>query len=292
MNDLTSPHYIRELAARYAFHFSKSLGQNFLIRSDILDKTLACCMPDIHTGVLEIGPGIGTLTCALAARAGKVAAVEIDRTLIPILQETTGGIGNISIIQHDALKLDFAAFCEAQLPFPRRIVCANLPYYITAQAVEKLLFSQLFESITLMLQYEAAKRICARPGDPSYCALAAVTDFYAERHIAFTVPADCFYPQPGVSSALIFLKSRPCLPYTDARYTVRVIQAAFSQRRKTMANALANARICTRQAAEEALAACGFAQNPRAELLTAQDFANIAAYLQQNPEQEKGKTIN
>lgn len=284
MNDLTNIHDIRELAERHNFRFSKSLGQNFLVRRDILEKTLACCAPDANTGVLEIGPGIGTLTCALASRAGKVAAVEIDRTLIPILEETTGAAENISITQHDALKLDLAAFCEQQLPYPRRIVCANLPYYITAQAVEKLLVSRLFESITLMLQYEAAKRICAAAGDPSYCALSAVTDFYAERRIAFTVPADCFYPQPGVGSALLHLKARAELPYHDAPYTVRLIQAAFSQRRKTMANALANARICSRKAAEEALVSCGFAPNARAELLTAKDFGNIAACLQNNPQ--------
>lgn len=288
-NNLTNIQYIKDLAARHNFRFSKSLGQNFLVNPDILDQTLACCKPDPETGVLEIGPGIGTLTAALASRAGKVAAIEIDRTLIPVLEETVGGLGNVHITQKDALKLDLFEFCNAHLPFPRRIVCANLPYYITAAAVEKLLSSQLFDSVTLMLQYEAAKRICSAPGDPSYCALAAVADFYAERRIAFTVPADCFYPQPGVGSALLFLKTRLLSPSIDARYTVRLIQAAFSQRRKTMANALANAGICARDLAEEALLSCGFSQNARAELLTAEDFAKIGAYIQKKREQDKNR---
>ncbi len=284
-NNLTDIRYIRDLADRYHFQFSKSLGQNFLVRADILEKTIACCVPDACTGVLEIGPGIGTLTCALASCAGKVAAVEIDRSLLPILEETLGAMKNVSIIEADALKLDLDTFCITQLPFPRRIVCANLPYYITAQAVEKLLSAQLFESITLMLQYEAAKRICAIPGDPAYCALAAVVDFYAERRIAFTVPADCFYPQPGVGSALIHLKARPQLP-ADAHDTIRVIHAAFAQRRKTMANALANSGLCTRAFAEQALLASGFSKSVRAEQLSAQDFAHISIYLQENIKKE------
>lgn len=278
-NNLTDISYIKELSERFGFRFSKSLGQNFLVRDSILDRTLDCCGVDAETGVLEIGPGIGTLTAALASRAGKVVSVEIDKTLIPILAETVGELENVRVIHEDALKLDLSKICETELVFPKRIVCANLPYYITAQAVEKLLESGLFSSVTLMLQYEAAKRICANPGDDAYCALAALADFYCVRTIPFQVPADCFYPQPGVGSALIHLAVRETLAFDDDRYVVRLIRAAFAQRRKTMANSLANAGFCARGLAKDALEACGFARSARAETLSGADFAKLAEKL-------------
>ena len=278
-NKLTDIKYVKGLALRYGFRFSKSLGQNFLVRESVLDRTLDVCGADENTAVLEIGPGIGTLTMALASRAGKVVSAEIDKSLIPILEETTAEAENVHILCADALKLDLAKLCEEELSFEKRIVCANLPYYITAQAVEKVLTSRLFGSVTLMLQYEAAKRICSRPGDEQYCALAALADFYCLRSIPFLVPADCFYPQPGVGSAVLHLEVREELPYDDDRYVCRLINAAFAQRRKTMANSLANSGFCTRADAERALAEAGFEANCRAEMLSGEDFARLAACL-------------
>lgn len=281
MMNLTDPAYVRELTQAHGFRFTKSLGQNFLVRREILEKTLSVCAPDAETGVLEIGPGIGTLTQALAEKAGRVAAVELDARLLPILAETLSEYDNISITQFDALKLDLPAFCEEKLPTKRRIVCANLPYYITAPAVEKLLASRLFSSVTLMLQYEAVKRICAKPGDENYCALSALADFYAERTLAFSVPADCFYPRPGVGSALIHLAVREPALYPEPDRVLSLIRAAFSQRRKTLANALANSGFCARTQAEDALIACGFARDARAETLSGSDFAYLAEKLEE-----------
>ncbi len=282
MNRLTDLSYVRALVQAHGFHFTKSLGQNFLIREDILEKTLDVCAPDRDTGVLEIGPGIGTLTAALAEKAGCVAAVELDERLLPILAETLADYENVSVTHFDALKLDLPAFCAEKLPAEKRIVCANLPYYITAPAVEKLLSSRLFASVTLMLQYEAVRRICAVPGDENYCALSALADFYAGRKLAFSVPADCFYPRPGVGSALIHLAVRKPELYEDPDFVLRLIRASFSQRRKTLANALANSGFCPRARAEESLEEIGFARGARAETLSGPDFARLAAALQKN----------
>ena len=282
MKALTDVSYVKALTQAHGFRFSRSLGQNFLVRAEILDKTLAVCAPDRDTGVLEIGPGIGTLTQALAEKAGRVAAVELDEKLLPILSETLEGCENVSVTHFDALRLDLPAFCEEFLPTEKRIVCANLPYYITAPAVEKLLSSMLFSSVTLMLQYEAVKRICAKPGDENYCALAALSDFYAERTLAFSVPADCFYPRPGVGSALVHLKSRETPLYPDTDFVLRLIRAAFSQRRKTLANALANSGFCPRAQAEEALASLGFSKDARAETLSGADFARLAGEIKKS----------
>lgn len=286
--NLTDINLIKDLCSRYDFRFSKSLGQNFLTSASILEKICCVCDADKDTAVLEIGPGIGTLTSALAERAGKVAAIEIDKSLIPVLSETLDGHDNIKIINADALKTDLNKLCTEEFTQMKYIVCANLPYYITAEAVEKVLTSRLFSSVTLMLQYEAARRICSNPGDEQYCALSAISDFYAERSIAFSVPADCFYPRPGVGSAVLHLSVRKTLPYPDDKFVLRIINAAFAQRRKTLANALSNNGICSRSFAETALDKCGFAPNVRAEKLTGADFARLAAVFSSlNEESEK-----
>lgn len=282
MNKLTDVSYVKALTQAHGFRFTKSLGQNFLVREDILEKTLAVCAPDADTGVLEIGPGIGTLTRALAEKAGRVAAVELDEKLLPILSETLADLENVSVTHFDALKLDLPAFCAEKLPTQKRIVCANLPYYITAPAVEKLLASGLFSGVTLMLQYEAVRRICARPGDENYCALSALADFFAERTLAFSVPADCFYPRPGVGSALIRLAVRIPALFPETDYVLRLIRACFAQRRKTLANSLANQGFCSRAQAEDALAALGFPRDARAETLSGPDFARLADILKKN----------
>ena len=282
MNKLTDVSYVKALTQAHGFRFSKSPGQNFLVREDILEKTLAVCRPDRDTGVLEIGPGIGTLTQALAEKAGRVAAVELDEKLLPILADTLSAYDNVSVTHFDALKLDLPAFCTEKLPTARRIVCANLPYYITAPAVEKFLSSMLFSSVTLMLQYEAVRRICAKPGEDNYCALSALSDFYAERALAFSVPADCFYPRPGVGSALVHLAVRETPLYPDTDYVLRLVRAAFSQRRKTLANSLANSGLCPRALAEEALLRLGFPKDARAETLSGADFARLAGKLKKS----------
>lgn len=277
MNKLTDKNYLIELCGRFGFRFTKSLGQNFLVSQSVLDRIADTCATDAETGVLEIGPGVGTLSAALAERSGSVVSVEIDKTLIPILEETLGGFSNVKVINCDALKLDLQELCKTELLQERRIVCANLPYYITAQATEMVLSSRLFSGITLMLQYEAARRICACPGDDQYCALAAIADFYSERSIPFLVPANCFYPRPGVGSAVLKLDIREELPYADDKLVLRIINGSFAQRRKTLANSLSNSGFCTRDEAEQALAKCGYPINARAETLSGTDFARLAS---------------
>ena len=273
--DLTSPAVVRELIIRHGFTFSKSLGQNFIISRPALERMADAAGIDRDTGVLEIGPGIGTLTRELSARAGRVAAVEIDRALLPLLEETLADCPNVSVIQGDALAVDLEALCLEYLPCKRRIVCANLPYYITTPAVLRLLRSRLFSGITLLLQREAAQRLSAQPGQEGYCAASVMVRGYAEPKLLFQVPAGSFIPRPKVASAVLSLTPRSLFPAgRREELFLSVVQAAFEQRRKQLPNALRN--ICSREEAVEALAACGFSEEIRGEALSAQDFLNLS----------------
>ncbi|MDD6274565.1 MAG: 16S rRNA (adenine(1518)-N(6)/adenine(1519)-N(6))-dimethyltransferase RsmA [Clostridiaceae bacterium] len=280
MMDLTSPAVVRELIGRYGFSFTKSLGQNFITSRSALDRMLDAAALDAETGVLEIGPGIGTLTRALSARAARVAAVEIDRALLPLLSETLADCGNVQVYHADALTLDLPAFCRDALPCRRLAVCANLPYYITTPAVTMLLESGLFSQITLLLQREAAERLCALPGEDSYCAVSAIVRLFAKPHLLFRVPADCFIPRPKVASAVLSLSplDRGLSPEQKDR-TLAVLRAAFAQRRKTLLNTLSAAALCDREQALSAIRACGFRDDVRGEALCAEDFIRLAAAL-------------
>ncbi len=275
MTDLTSPAVIRELIARHGFSFSKSLGQNFITSRSALERMADASGIDGKTGVLEIGPGIGTLTRELSARAEQVAAVEIDRALLPLLDETLADCGNVRVYRADALELDLPVFCRDALPCEKLAVCANLPYYITTPAVTRLLQARLFSGITLLLQREAAGRLCARPGEPGYCAVSVLVRYYAEPKLLFRVPADCFFPRPKVASAVLSLTPKQALlPETAEVRFLELVHAAFAQRRKQLQNALA--AVYGRDRALTALRTCGFRDDVRGEALSAEDFVRLA----------------
>lgn len=278
--DLTSPAVVRELITRHGFSFTKSLGQNFITSRSALDRMLDASGVGRDTGVLEIGPGIGTLTRELSARAARVAAVEIDRALLPVLAETLADCENARVYHADALKLDLPAFCREALPCRELAVCANLPYYITTPAVTMLLESKLFSHLTLLLQREAVERLCARPGEAGYCAVSALVRYYAEPKLLFRVPADCFIPRPKVASAVLSLTPAAADVSPERERTFRaVVRAAFAQRRKTLQNALSAAALCSREEAVAAIRACGFREDVRGEMLSTEDFCRLADVL-------------
>ena len=282
MMDLTSPGTVRELITRHGFSFTKSLGQNFILSRNALDRMIAASGIDSETGVLEIGPGIGTLTQAIAEHAGLVAAVEIDRALLPILAETLSAYQNVRVYREDALKLDLPVFCRDALPVSKRVVCANLPYYITTQAVTRLLESKLFSQITLLLQKEAVDRLCAHPGDPAYCAASVIVRYYATPKLLFRVSQDSFMPRPKVASAVLSLTpyARGLSEEQEQRF-LEIVQAAFAQRRKTLQNALSASSFSNRERVQAAIRACGFREDVRGEALDVDDFLRLTeAFLQ------------
>ena len=279
MNRLTDPAAIRELLSRHGFHFSKSKGQNFLIDPAVPEKIAESASVDGNCAVLEIGPGIGCLTAELAKRAGKVLSVELDRSLAPLLQETLGEYDNVEILFSDVLKLDLREIIEEKCPQETKIVCANLPYNITSPVLTGLIRAGIFKRICVMIQKEVAERICAAPGNKDYGAFGLFVRWYYEPEFLFTVPPHCFMPQPKVTSAVIRLTRRedvPCVVENEETF-FRVIRAAFNQRRKTLANALAagfpelNKADC-----ERILKLCDFDTNIRGEKLELGDFAKIS----------------
>ena len=237
--DLCDINHIKPLLARHGFHFSKSLGQNFLTAAWVPEDIAASAGLDTDTGVLEIGPGIGCLTVELAKRAKKVVAIELDRALLPVLAETLGEYPNTEVIHGDILKLDLQALVSEQFGGLRPVVCANLPYNITTPILTKLIDSELFEQITVMIQREVALRLCALAGSSDYGAISLYIAYHTEPTLLFDVSPDCFIPAPKVTSSVITLKKRTAPPVdTDPGALFRVIKLAFAQRRKTLLNCL------------------------------------------------------
>lgn len=271
---------IRQLLSRHGFSFSKGLGQNFLIQDWVPDRIAEESLIDRSTGVLEIGPGIGCLTQPLGERAGKVVAVELDKRLLPVLDETLAGLDNIKIMQGDILKTDPAAIVRDEFSGLRPAVCANLPYYITSPVIAFLLEARCFDTLTVMVQKEVAARICSPAGRADYSAFTVFINWYAEPEILFDVPSDCFYPKPKVDSAVVFMKIRssPPVQVTDEALFFRVVKAAFAQRRKTLVNALSAAfgsRV-SKSDISDILIACGLDPRIRGEMLDIATFAEIS----------------
>ena len=240
--NLTDIRDIKALLARHGFHFSKSMGQNFLIADWVPQDIADAAQLDETCAVLEIGPGIGPLTRQLAARAGKVAAVELDRALLPILAETLADCSNVEIIPGDVMKLDLAQLTVERFNGYTVKACANLPYNITTPVITRLLEAGCFHSITLMIQREVARRVCAAPGTSDCGAFSLFCQYHARCELLFEVPPDCFLPAPKVTSAVVRLTPRAVPPVegsADAIFTV--VRAAFAQRRKTLLNGLAAA---------------------------------------------------
>lgn len=275
---------IRMLLERHGFHFSKSMGQNFLIDPQIPADIAAASQADETCGVLEIGPGIGPLTSELAQRAGKVVSIELDRALLPILAETMAPYSNAEIVPGDVTRLDLKALIGEKFAGLRPIVCANLPYNITTPVLTALLESQQFSAITVMIQREVAKRICAQPGTSDYGAFSLYCQYHAQCELLFEVPPDCFIPAPKVTSAVIQLTPTPQPPVavSDEGFLFRVVRAAFSMRRKTLANGLANgfSGQLTKGEITELIQSCGFAPTVRGEQLGLAEFAQLADAIQ------------
>ena len=277
--DLCDIREIKSLLARHGFHFSKSMGQNFLIQSWVPRDIAAASGAEPGVGVLEIGPGIGPLTDRLAGLADRVAAVELDRSLLPVLAETMAGHDNVEIVPGDILKLDVPALVGEKLAGLTPIVCANLPYNITTPVLTALLEARCFASITVMIQREVARRICAAPGTPDYGAFSVYCQVHAGTELLFDVPPDCFLPAPKVTSSVLRLTPRP-LPaeIEDAAFFFRVVRAAFAQRRKTLLNALGAAfgGQVSKEELAGLLAGCGLPPDVRGERLGIPEFAALA----------------
>lgn len=280
--NLCDIHQIKLLLARHGFHFSKDLGQNFLCDEEIPEAIAegAGITPD--TCVVEVGPGIGALSAQLCKRAKKVTAIELDRRLPAILQETMAAYDNFTLVEGDVLKTDLKALCKEQFGDAPVIACANLPYYITTPAITALLESGCFQRVVVMVQKEAAERICARPGDKDYSAFTAQVAYYAQPTVMLDVPHELFIPAPKVDSAVLRLDVYPQPPVDGPQKEIfRVIRAAFANRRKTFANGLCieYGKKLTKAQAEELLVSLGFAQNVRGEALALADYAAIAEKL-------------
>lgn len=281
MEKLSNPKKTIEIIQRYNFDFQKKFGQNFLIDDHVLRKIIAAAEITEEDFVLEIGPGIGTMTQYLAEKARLVAAVEIDNNLIPILRETLADCKNVEIIHGDVLKLDINALIQWYNGGRPVKVVANLPYYITTPIIMGLFESHVpVESITVMVQKEVAKRMQAKPGTKDYGALSLAVQYYANPYIAANVPPNCFIPRPKVGSAVIrlTLHGTPPVAVTDERLLFRIIRASFNQRRKTLQNGLNNSPEIdfTREQIKEALEKLEVMHNVRGEMLTLAQFARLS----------------
>ena len=265
---------IKELLGRHGFRFSKSMGQNFLIDKRV-PQSIADSIEE-GDGVLEVGPGIGPLTVELCDRASKVVAVELDKTLLPVLDETLADFDNVTVINSDILKTDIKAIVDEHFQGLHPVACANLPYYITSPAISALVDSKCFDYITVMIQKEVAVRICAKAGSSDYGAFSVYCRYHTEPEILFHVPPSCFYPQPKVTSSVIRLKCRKTpLVEVDEQLFFRIVKLSFAQRRKTLVNGLAAGLPLSKAEITEIITACGYPENVRGETLDVEDFAKI-----------------
>ena len=269
---------IEALLKRHGFHFSKSMGQNFLIDPAIPYEIAESSRANEQNGVLEIGPGIGVLTRELAKRAAKVVSIEVDERLPPLLAETMAGVDNFKLVLQDVLKVDLKALIAQEFPGMPVAVCANLPYYITSPIVMKLLGDRLpIESLTVMVQKEAADRLAAAPGTRASSAISCAVSYYATSKMMFTAAPGSFYPAPKVTSAVVRMEIRPtpAVQVEDEAGYFALVRAAFGQRRKTAANAIASGLGMPKDAVTAAIEAAGFDARIRPEALTLEDFAKI-----------------
>ena len=284
MQRLSDISTIRAVLEKNGFHFSKALGQNFLINPSVCPRMASLSGAGVCAGADELGPGIGVLTWELSQVAKKVVSIELDKRLLPVLDETLADCDNVKILNADVMKLDLRRMIEEEFPGGEVAVCANLPYYITSPVIMRLLEERLpVTSITVMVQKEAAERLCAHPGERACGAVSAAVWYYAEPEILFQVSRGSFMPAPNVDSAVIRLRIRKTPPVEVANepFFFRVVRAAFAQRRKTAVNSIANTLGRSKQAVAAAFDAAGVPQNARAEALTLEDFAALTAGLLQ-----------
>lgn len=269
---------------KYGFSFRKKYGQNFLIDESVLEGIIDTAEITKHDFVLEIGPGIGTLTQYLATYAGRVCAVEIDRALLPILEDTLSGWDNVTVLNADILKTDIRAIAEKENGGAPLKVCANLPYYITTPILMGLFESGApFSQLTVMVQKEVAERMIAEPGSKTYGALSLAVRYYTDPEISFIVEPESFMPRPKVESAIVHMKrhSTPPVSVKDEKMLFDVIRASFNERRKTLQNGIANYAgfSYSKEQVGEALDKCGLERTVRGEKLSLEEFARLADVL-------------
>ena len=284
MANLGIPQNTIEILQKYKFNFQKKFGQNFLIDTSVLERIIAAAQITEEDCVLEIGPGIGTMTQYLAESAGQVVAVEIDKALIPILEETLSAYQNVTVINADVLKLDIKQIAEEKNGGKPIKVVANLPYYITTPIIMSLFESGVpLDSITIMVQKEVAERMQVGPGTKDYGALSLAVQYYAKPEIVANVPPNCFIPRPTVGSAVIRLTRHqvPPVDVKDEHHMFALIRASFNQRRKTLANGLSNAQELhlTRERVTQATDKMGLSPTVRGETLTLAQFAELSNLL-------------
>lgn len=276
--NLCDADYLNRLLKKHGFTFSKLLGQNFIIDSSVCPKMALLCGCE-NAGVIEIGPGVGVLTRELSDVAKKVVAIELDRRLMPIYSETLIGCDNVEIVFGDVMKLDLAKLIQEHFGGMNVVVCANLPYYITSPIIMGLLEQRLpLESITVMVQKEAADRLCAEMGTRECGAVTAAVSYYAAAEILFDVPRECFMPSPKVDSSVIRLNlhKEPPVSVNDEKYMFKIIRSAFNQRRKTLCNSLNSAMGLEKPIILSALETCGLKPTARPEELTLAQFAKLS----------------
>ena len=277
--NLTNLSAIREIADKFGFTFSKSLGQNFLINPSVCPRIAEMGGADENTGVIEIGAGFGVLTQELAKRAKKVVAVELDSRLIPVLQYTLADYDNVKVINEDVLKVDLPKLIAEEFPCMEVVVCANLPYYITSPIIMTLLEHRLrVKAVTVMVQKEAGDRLCAPMPSRECGAVTAAVRYYSEPKVLFPVSRGSFCPAPNVDSMVIRLDVKDALPLQpeEEKTLFRVVKAAFGQRRKTLPNTLSAGLGISKAEAAEKLAAAGLKPTARAEELSMEQFCRLA----------------
>ena len=282
MQNLSDISVIKKILSEHGFTFSKSLGQNFLINPTVCPRMADACGADSDTGVLEIGAGIGVLTAELAKRAKKVVSLELDTRLIPVLAETLGEFSNVEVLNADVLKIDLNKLIDDCFQGMHVAVCANLPYYITSPVIMALLESRIpVDAVTVMVQKEAAARLCAPVGSRDAGAVTVAVNYYAQAEKLFDVSAGSFMPAPKVDSSVIRLNIRkePPVEVSDEKFFFRVIKAAFGQRRKTASNSLSAGLGIPKDKVSAAIAAAGFEPSVRAESLTTQELALLSECL-------------
>ena len=277
--NLTNPSELKALLNRHGFRFSKAMGQNFLIASWVPERIALEAGIDEGTGVLEVGPGVGCLTHELAQYSGRVLAVELDERLRPVLRETLADCENAEVIFGDVLKQDLPALVKEHFPGLRPVVCANLPYNVTSPLLTAFLEAGCFETVTVMIQREVARRLCAKPGTADYGAFTVFTQWHAEPEILFDVSPGCFLPAPKVTSSVVRLTVRKAPPVeviSEKRFFA-VVRAAFNQRRKTLLNALSSGLSgFTKEQIAQAISDCGLDEKVRGEALGIAEFARLS----------------
>ncbi len=282
MRNLSDINVIKSVMGKHGVTFNKGLGQNFLVDPEVCPSMAEAAGLDENTCAIEIGPGVGVLTAELAKRAGKVLSFEVDKRLLPVLDETLSDFNNVEIINEDVMKADLPKIIEEKCKGMEIAVCANLPYYITSPIIMLLLESKLpIKSVTVMVQKEAADRLCAEVGSRDGGAVTVAVSYYAESEKLFFVPRDSFLPPPKVNSEVIQLtiRTQPPVKVQNEEFFFKLVKAAFSQRRKTAENSISAGLGINKNIVAEALEKAGLERTVRAEKLTMEDFANLEKIL-------------